>query len=502
MVELKNVSFQYAGASFYSAENIDLRIEKGEFVVLAGRSGCGKTTVTRIINGLAVKFYEGNTSGHIFINGIDNEKQSLADIGRQVGSVFQDPKSQFFASITEDEVAFACENYGMAPEEIKVRIKRSLQDVNGLMLSGKEIYPMSSGEKQKIAIASVEAEGPEIFVFDEPSANLDMYSVLMLHDLLKNLKAKGKTVIIAEHRLYYLTDLADRFIYMEDGRVAHEFHVDDLLDIPYEKRKKLGLRAVSYDQMVPQITDDIEKKGIDKNDLFISVQDFSFSYGKKEIFKNLSFEASSGDIIGIAGNNGAGKTTLLSVLCGLLNENKGKVLYNGKRLSKRARKRQTYFVMQDTYCQLFGENLVNELRLGTKLCKEEAEEILRDYGLLELADRHPMTLSGGQKQRLTLAVARASGRDVLLLDEPTSGLDLQNMLKVSECIKHMAQEGMLILLITHDLEFALSTCNRILHLQKDRSTIFPLKNNEKKLKDILEKKDTVAYEYFKDIEKI
>ncbi len=491
MVELKNVSFKYAGASSYSVENIDLEIKKGEFVVLVGRSGCGKTTVTRIINGLAGKFYEGCVTGCVRINGTDNEKQSLAAIGREVGSVFQDPKSQFFASITEDEVAFACENFGFEPEDIKRRIKRSLQDVNGLMLSGKEIYPMSSGEKQKIAIASVEAEDPQVFVFDEPSANLDMYSVLMLHDLLKALKEKGKTVIIAEHRLYYLHDLADRFIYMENGLIRHEFYGKELLDIPYEDRRNLGLRAASYGQMLSSFTEKTESEIDEKNsysDQGLTVNDLSFSYGKREAFKHLSFEAKPGDVIGIAGNNGVGKTTLLSVLSGLLKENKGRVLYNGKKLSKGMRKKCSYFVMQNTYCQLFGESLVDELMLGTKINEDKARKLLKDYGLLELAGRHPMTLSGGQKQRLTLAVAQAAERDVILLDEPTSGLDHTNMMKVSECIRNMAAEGKIILLITHDLEFALVTCSKILYQQKNGAETFLLKNNETKLKEILEKK--------------
>lgn len=491
MVELKNVSFKYAGASSCSAENIDLEIKNGEFIVLAGRSGCGKTTVTRIINGLAGNFYEGSVTGCVSINGTDNKTQSLADIGRKVGSVFQDPKSQFFASITEDEVAFACENFGFEPEDIKRRIKRSLQDVNGLMLLGKEIYPMSSGEKQKIAIASVEAEDPQVFVFDEPSANLDMYSVNMLHELLKGLKKKGKTVVIAEHRLYYLYDLADKFVYMENGRISREFHGNEILDIPFEKRRALGLRAVSYGQMLPlsvkKAGSEIAEKNIN-SDSCLTVKNLSFSYGKREIFNDLSFEALPGDVIGIAGNNGIGKTTLLSVISGLLKERKGKVLYNGKRLSKGARKKYSYFVMQNTYCQLFGDNLVDELMLGTKINEDEARKILKDYGLLEIAGRHPMTLSGGQKQRLTLAVAQASGRDVILLDEPTSGLDLSNMLKVSECIRNMASEGKRILLITHDLEFALVTCSKILHLKKNGSEIFLLKNNEIKLKEILENK--------------
>lgn len=163
-VRLENVSFQYQSANEPNISNINLSIPEGEFVVLTGGSGCGKTTVTRIINGLAEKFYEGKLKGKVSVLGKSISEYPLYEIGESVGSIFQDPKSQFFASITEDEIAFGCENYGVSHEEMELRVSDAIGQINGNALRGKEIYPMSSGEKQKIAVASVRVLS-ELWVF-------------------------------------------------------------------------------------------------------------------------------------------------------------------------------------------------------------------------------------------------------------------------------------------------------------------------------------------------
>ena len=239
VIQFEDVSFEYPGAETESIHHISLDIKKGEFLVLTGGSGCGKTTLTRLINGLAEQFYEGTLKGRVTLLGRSISEYPLYEIGKKVGSIFQDPKSQFFASITEDEIAFGCENYGVPYEELDGRVSSAIKRINGDMLRGKEIYPMSSGEKQKIAVASVNAVDPEIYVFDEPSANLDMYSVEALKNLMSALKAEGHTIIVAEHRLYYLTDLADRFLYMENGSIKEEWTAQELLSIPEGKREKI-----------------------------------------------------------------------------------------------------------------------------------------------------------------------------------------------------------------------------------------------------------------------
>ena len=272
IIRFEDVSFQYPGAEAESLRHINLDIKKGEFLVLTGGSGCGKTTLTRLINGLAEQFYEGTRKGRLNLLGWNISEYPLYEIGKKVGSIFQDPRSQFFASITEDEIAFGCENYGVIFEELDRRVSNAIKRINGDMLRGKEIYPMSSGEKQKIAVASVNAVNPEIYVFDEPSANLDMYSVEALKNLMKRLKEEGHTIIVAEHRLYYLTDLADRFLYMENGELKEEWTSHELLSMPETKRQSIGIRAANLRNIQPDIP--LQRE----TDVVLEVKNLSFSY--------------------------------------------------------------------------------------------------------------------------------------------------------------------------------------------------------------------------------
>lgn len=478
-VRLKNVSFQYQSTNEPNISNINLSIQEGEFVVLTGGSGCGKTTITRIINGLAEKFYEGKLKGKVSVLGKSISEYPLYEIGESVGSIFQDPKSQFFASITEDEIAFGCENYGVSPEEMELRVSDAIEQINGNALRGKEIYPLSSGEKQKIAVASVCAVNPKIYVFDEPSANLDMYSVEALKDLMKKLKKDGHTIIVAEHRLYYLTELADKFYYMKKGCIETVWTSRELLALTDTDRKRYGLRAADIKQLQPDSYNSSEKKKT------LTVQNLSFAYKKNVIFRNLSFQAFAGDLIAVVGHNGIGKTTLSQILCGIKRENSGKVLFDGKEMAARKRKKSAYFVMQNTDCQIFGDSVLEELKLNSKNVEEEQlEDLLKLYGLYELKEQHPATLSGGQKQRLTLAVSDRIDTPVLILDEPTSGLDYHNMEKISDHLKELAEQGKTIFVITHDYEFAAMACNKVLFFEgKDKISMFPVKENIEKLYD-------------------
>ena len=332
---------------------------------------------------------------------------------------------------------------------------------------------MSSGEKQKIAIASVNAVDPEIYVFDEPSANLDMYSVEALKKLMRELKEEGHTIVVAEHRLYYLTELADRFLYMENGSIKEEWTAWDLLSMSETKRQVIGIRAPD----LRIIEEDIPSA--EEGVVTLDVKRLTFSYHKHQVFHDVSFQAFAGDLMAVVGPNGIGKTTLSNILCGMQKEKAGQILYNGKEVSKRKRKDFAYFVMQNTDCQLFGDSVEEELFLNGKgSTQEQREEMLKLYGLLEWKERHPATLSGGQKQRLTLAVSDWINTPVLILDEPTSGLDLKNMMKISEHLKTLAEKGKTILIITHDYEFAAMTCNRVLHfVDEGHVETFSLRGN-------------------------
>lgn len=480
-VSLDNVTLYYQSNDKPSIGDINLNIKKGEFIVLMGESGCGKTTVTRIINGLATKFYEGHMDGKATVLDKEIGEYDLWQIGQYVGSIFQDPKSQFFASITEDEVAFGCENYGVKYEDLKARVFEAIKSINGENLIGKEIFPMSSGEKQKIAIASVNSVNPLIYIFDEPSANLDMNSVESLKKLMKNLKDAGHTVIVSEHRLYYLTDLGDRFIYLKDGQINREMTSYEFKNINEVERKRLGIRCNDLKNIVFNVPE------IKFNNLeALVVENLSFYYKKGNyIFEDLSFKAYKGDVIAICGHNGAGKTTLSKILCGIEKEKKGEVFFYGKKVNNKKRKNKAYFVMQNIDCTLFGDSVKNEIRLNKKNANDNyINEILDKYNLRLYKEKHPSTLSGGQKQRLSLAVSDAVDADILILDEPTSGLDYKNMCGISNHIRELSEQGKTILIITHDYEFAAMTCNKALHfICAEKSEMFEVDKNRKKLFD-------------------
>ena len=222
-VSATHVSFRHKGASAgYALDDLELEVPAGEVVVLCGRSGCGKTTVTRLLNGLIPQFYEGDLWGRADVLGVDPSVEPITRLATLVGSVFQNPRSQFFNVDTTSELAFGCENMGWAPTLIDaamagVVVRFGLED-----LLDRNLFKLSGGEKQKIACASVSAHDPQLLVLDEPASNLDVASIRMLASIVAQWKAEGRTVVVAEHRLGYLLDVADRFVLVEDGRVAWE----------------------------------------------------------------------------------------------------------------------------------------------------------------------------------------------------------------------------------------------------------------------------------------
>ncbi len=440
MVELKNINFEYnsgdglergsAGGvdekiSNGSLRGVNLSVSEGEFLLLTGGSGCGKTTILRLINGLIPNFFEGNLEGSVTVDGFDVSHAELYDTAKSVSTVFQNPRSQFFNVDTTSELAFACENQGMAESEILRRIDKTVSELHLQPLMNRSLFDLSGGQKQKIACASVAVTGNKIILLDEPSANLDLRTIDELAGLLKKWKAEGKTIIVAEHRISYLWDLADRTVVLKDGQIVRELSRTQMDTISEEELHELGLRSARHPELVSGSHSQEMLKQVqhDSGDTtcFLALQNFRYKYRNGYLALNIpQMQIPVGKITAITGNNGDGKTTLLNCLCGLGKRSKGTLLYNGKSYKPHQRQKLIYLVMQDVNHQLFTESVLDEVLISQAEENEEvARRILATLDLEAFADRHPQSLSGGQKQRVAVASAIASGRDIMLFDIPT-----------------------------------------------------------------------------------
>ena len=350
-------------------------------------------------------------------------------------------------------MAFGLENRGVEPEYIRKRIKNTINELDIQKLEDRDVFSMSGGEKQLLAFASVYAMSPQIYVLDEPSANLDIATMEKLSERMKAIKEKGYTVVVAEHRLAWIQKFADRIIYMKEGHIEQEFTSDEFKALPDLKREQMGLRSIVPEQIqIPEITGNSE-------DAVLQVCNLSCKRKKQMIFENICLSAREGDIIGITGENGAGKSTFCNCLCGLLRSKNGEILYKGKKLSEKARTKLFGMVMQEVNHQFFSDSVKNECLLANeKASEQKIRELLEKFDLGEYAEYHPMILSGGQRQRFAICQAVMGGKKLLIFDEPTSGLDFRHMCQVEKLMKQLSEEKYIIIVVTHDYEFLNRTC--------------------------------------------
>ena len=461
MIKIDHISFSYGeeNENTGGVRDIDLNIEDGQFVVLCGESGCGKTTITRLINGLIPHYYEGQMAGEVWVNGEKVSEQPLYDTAAVVGSVFQNPRSQFFNVDTTSEITFGCENLGQPEKDIRERFAKTVRDFRLEKLMDRNIFHLSGGEKQKIACAGVSIMEPDVLVMDEPSSNLDAASILDLRKILAFWKSQGKTIIVSEHRLYYLRGLADRFIYLAEGQVSRDYSAAEFEQLTEQQRSNMGLRTFALERLLPPVLPQQEKTAL-------ALHNFRFTYkNEPETLHIMDCEIPTNRIVGIIGNNGAGKSTFSRCFCGL-EKRCGEIVWNGRKYRPKDRLSTCYMVMQEVNHQLFTESVLDEVLISMEEENQErAEEILNRLDLLAFKDRHPMSLSGGQKQRVAIASAIASKRSILFFDEPTSGLDYKHMKEVANVLRQVRDTGITVYVITHDLELILDCCTDIVHFE-------------------------------------
>lgn len=472
MIHIQNVSFTYEQADTPSLKNINLSVKTGECVLLCGKSGCGKTTLIRLLCGMLPDFYNGVFTGSVSVKGIDPVTAPMYEIAKTVGTVFQNPRTQFYTVNTTSEIAFGCENFGMEPKLIQDRVYETADALHINSLLDRNIFQLSGGEKQKIAFASIYAVNPDIYVLDEPSSNLDNHAINELQSILQFLKAHGKTIVIAEHRIRYLKELADRAVYMKEGQIEKEYTMQELDSMSIAERMETGIRPVSLGGFSSIIKEQSESSGDIGANTSIQMKDVCFSYTKYKGQPSLTIPEAcfpAGTVIAVTGNNGAGKSTLVSVVGGLLKNKKGTVKLNGNIQSAKERLFVSYMVMQEVNHQLFTDSVKEEIVLGVKNPDEEAlNAVLTKMDIERLKDRHPMTLSGGQKQRVAIAAAVFCKKKILIFDEPTSGLDFFHMMQTAELIKTLKADDTYIFVITHDYELIAAACDIAVEVKNGR----------------------------------
>jgi len=493
--EIENIIFNYATQNDAAAINdVSFQVRKGECLLLTGLSGCGKTSILRLLNGLIPRYYEGALSGNILIGRKNIVNLPIYEVSKKAATVFQNPKSQFFNLDTTSEILFFLENTGTPFDLMRERLGEIASFLHIEHLLDRNIFNLSGGEKQMIAIASALASDTEIILFDEPTSNLDVFYIEKIAQVLRKLKAAGKTIIISEHRLYFLKDIIDRALILKDEKIAHSLSAAEFAGLTEKRRKELLLRPVMLDGRVfardpqtggkPSAGDSAAQSTQRAQMLYIERLLYRFPKEKNPVVAVENLSLGFGNITALVGKSGQGKSTFVHCLAGLTNPNKEAVFIGGKKLSAAKRLELSYLVMQDVGYQLFTESVGDEIALGKNKHNRalDTDRVLSALNLTQLKERHPLSLSGGQKQRVSIGAAVASGAQLLIFDEPTSGMDYFHMKETASLIKSVRAPDRLILIISHDFEFLSLVADEMLLMEKGKivlQTAFTVAQAEK-----------------------
>lgn len=488
MIKIENVSFRYPSRKEYAIKDINLHIKKGEFVVLTGISGCGKTTLLKALNGIIPHESTGEFNGNILIDGLNTRENSITSLSQKIGLLFQNPDEQIFSTRVLEEVAFGMENLCFKKEEILKRVEWALGTVNMKEYITSSTSALSGGQKQRVALASVMALKPDIFVLDEPISQLDPQGAKEVLKVIKNLKDNGMTILMVEHRIHEVAKWSDRIIIMDKGKIIKNINkndIDDNLDIFDE----IGIRSPksgnvdfsnnfhdTYVENREMYTKIIEKeKVIEIKDLWFSYDDKRKRKNKKWILNGINLEIYEGEITAILGCNGSGKSTLMNHIAGIFKPHKGYV----KVEDKDTKKYNAYklagtvgIVFQNPSLMLTCDSVYDEIAFGPKNLKLSKDKIkynvnkcLNTMELTEYSKVHPQTLSGGQRLRCAAASIISMEPKVILLDEPTSGQDYFHIKRLMEWCIDLKKCGTTIVFITHDFEIAEKYSDRIAFME-------------------------------------
>ena len=513
MISVKGLSFKYEGSAKNSLNNINLEIEKGDFLGIIGESGSGKTTLTRAINALIPHHYKGDFYGSVNIDGTDSFDTTPGKLALKVGSVFQDIDSQLVSTFVEDEILFGLENFGFPKEEILKKVDEVLEEFGIQELRYREIASLSGGQKQKVAIAAIVALNPEILILDEPTGELDPASSRQIFALLEKLnREKNMTIIIVEQKIMLLCEFAKKIAVMEEGCITSYGPIREVL-ANAENLEKKGINiprvvtlsreifkdgkiALNSDEASRMIKEEYPSAGNGANSQgncaasqkngssaasasesalpsnstpLLEFKNVTFSYKGDANLKNISAKVNKGDFVAIIGSNGAGKSTFSKLCNGLLKPSNGEVSLNGKNIKKTKTSllaKQIGFLFQNPDRQICCNTVKEEIQFSLKnigLPKDEIEKrterTLSEFNFNP--EQNPFNMSRGQRQRLCLACLIALESELLILDEPTTGLDYKECMELMGKIKALNEKGTTVIMVCHDMEVVLDFATKI-----------------------------------------
>jgi energy-coupling factor transporter ATP-binding protein EcfA2 len=507
LIRLRELSFSYNGAEKPALDRINLLIEDGQFVLVTGASGGGKSTLCRCFNGLVPHFYGGQIRGSAGVQGMDTLKTPPRELATRVGMVFQDPENQLVTTDVEREIAFGLENLGYPRNLIARRIEEALDTAGIAHLRFARNNELSGGEKQKVAIASVLALHPEILVLDEPTSELDPQSAEEVLRLLERLNDElGLTVILIEQRLDRVVHLVDRVLVMSGGRIIADSTPREVMSsqivglgigIPpvirlmrQLKGKYLALNGLPLTvkdarlQLQKVLKDVRPAEFADAGAMakpVLSAEKLWFSYGERAVLRNINLNIDRGEFIAIMGRNASGKTTLVKQFNGLLKPTRGKVWLEGADTSKSTAaelSQRVGYVFQNPNDHLFADSVEDEIAFSLRNRGAEETEInkavekmLDEFELARYRKSYPRNLSGGEKQRVALASVLAAEPEIIVLDEPTRGMDYLLKKKLINYLDDYRRRGKTVIMVSHDVETIAECAQRVVLLSEGRVVV-------------------------------